>query len=151
NVDIGEVAQGFIEFGAQFTQAQFDQAHEYRDTIRKAYDDLFERNASGILITPTLGCEAFPHGSIHPHQIADTAIEMPWLDWAGFLYDANLAGLPACSIPMGLGDHGLPLGLQILGPAGSDEQVLRVAEAIEAMIGWSKSIVEPPIETQQPA
>lgn len=154
HVDIGEVAQGFIDFGAQFTQAQFDQAHEYRDVIRKTYDDLFERNGSTILITPTLGCEAFPHGSIHPHQIADTAIEMPWLDWAGFLYDANLAGLPACSIPMGLGDNGLPLGLQILGPAGSDEQVLRVAEAIEALIGWSKSIIEPPIvddSVKQPA
>lgn len=153
HVDIGEVAQGFIEFGGQFTQEQFDQAHEYRDVIRKAYDDLFERNRSSILMTPTLGCEAFPHGSIHPHQIADTAIEMPWLDWAGFLYDANLAGLPACSIPMGLGDNGLPLGLQILGPAGSDAQVLRVAEAIERLIGWSKSIVEPPIteQSQQPA
>lgn len=153
HVDIGEVAQGFIEFGAQFTQKQFDQAQAYREDIRQAYNDLFERNGSAILITPTLGCEAFPHGSIHPHQIADTAIEMPWLDWAGFLYDANLAGLPACSIPMGLGDHGLPLGLQILGPAGSDEQVLRVAEAIEALIGWSKSIIEPPLvepSLQQP-
>ena len=153
HVDIGEVAQGFIEFGGQFTQEQFDQAHEYRDVIRKAYKDLFERSGSSILITPTLGCEAFPHGSIHPHQIADTAIEMPWLDWAGFLYDANLAGLPACSIPMGLGDNGLPLGLQITGPEGSDEQVLRVAEAIEVLIGWSKSIVEPPIieQSEQPA
>jgi Asp-tRNA(Asn)/Glu-tRNA(Gln) amidotransferase A subunit family amidase len=145
HVDIGEVAQGFIDFGAHFSQEQFDEAQEYRGTIRKAYDDMFERNGSTILITPTLGCEAFPHGSIHPHQIADTTIEMPWLDWAGFLYDANLAGLPACSIPMGLGDHGLPFGLQILGPAGSDEQVLRVAEAIEALIGWSKSIIEPPL------
>ncbi len=145
HVDIGEVAQGFIDFGAQFTQHQFDQAQEYRHVIRKAYDDLFEKNASNILITPTLGCEAFPHGNIHPHQIGDTAIEMPWLDWAGFLYDANLAGLPACSIPMGLGDNGLPLGLQILGPAGSDEQVLRVAEAIEVLIGWSKAIIEPPL------
>ncbi len=148
NVDIGEVAQGFIEFGGQFTQQQFDQAHEYRDVIRKAYSDLFERNGSSILITPTLGCEAFPHGNIHPHQIGDTAIEMPWLDWAGFLYDANLAGLPACSIPMGLGDNGLPLGLQILGPSGSDEQVLRVAEAIEKLIGWSKSVIEPPLVEQ---
>ena len=135
-VDIGEVAQNFIEFGGQFTQEQFDQAHEYREVIRKAYEDLWDRTGSKILITPTLGCEAFPHGSIHPHQIGDTAIEMPWLDWAGFLYDANLAGLPACSIPMGLGENGLPLGLQILGPAGSDEEVLRVAEAIEAFIKW---------------
>ena len=35
-VDIGEVAQNFIEFGGQFTQQQFDQAHEYREVIRKS-------------------------------------------------------------------------------------------------------------------
>ena len=68
---------------------------------------------------------------------------MPWLDWATFLYDANLAGLPACVIPMGLGDEGLPLSLQILGPEGSDDEVLRVAEAIEALIDWDTSIVVP--------
>lgn len=142
--DISEVAQGFINFGSQFTQLQFDEAQQYRDVIRDSYDALFERNGAGLLITPTLGCEAFPHGSIHPEQIGDTAIEMPWLDWAGFLYDANLAGLSACSIPMGLSDKGLPLGLQITGPIGSDEQVLNLAEAIETLLDWSNAIVEPP-------
>ncbi|MCZ6722683.1 MAG: amidase family protein, partial [Gammaproteobacteria bacterium] len=111
---------------------------------------LFERNKAGILITPTIGCEAFPHGSIHPHQIDDTTIELPWLDWAGFLYDANLARLPACAIPMGVGDEGLPVSLQIMGPVGSDHEVLRVAEAIEALIGWQQTVVIPePLEKSQ--
>jgi Asp-tRNA(Asn)/Glu-tRNA(Gln) amidotransferase A subunit family amidase len=142
--DIGDAATAFLAFGAQLGQQNFDEANEYRDVIRGAYEVLFERTGSRILITPTLGCEAFPHGTIHPLQIADTTIEMPWLDWAGFLYDANLAGLPACAIPMGLGSEGLPLSLQILGPAGSDDEVLQVAEAIEALIGWQQSIVVPP-------
>jgi len=101
------------------------------------------------LITPTLGCEAFMHGSIHPQQIADTPIELPWLDWASFLYDANLAGLPACAIPMGLGDEGLPLSLQVLGAEGCDFEVLRVAEAIEKLIGWDNSIVTPQLDSLQ--
>lgn len=142
--DLGDAAKGFLAFGEQLGQQNFDEAHEYRDVIRNAYEAMFERNNSCILITPTLGCEAFPHGTIHPLQIADTPIEMPWLDWAGFLYDANLAGLPACAIPMGLGSEGLPLSLQILGPEGSDDEVLRVAEAIEALIGWQHSIIVPP-------
>ena len=140
---MGEVARGFMEFGGQFSRQEFDRAQENRNTIRTAYDELFKRCRSGILITPTLGCEAFPHGSIHPHKIGETPIEMPWLDWATFLYDANLAGLPACAIPMGLGDEGLPLSLQIMGPEGSDDEVLRVAEAIEALIDWDASIVVP--------
>ena len=140
---IGEIARDFIDFGGQFSQEEFQQAQDNRQVIRDAYQALFERNKSCILITPTLGCEAFPHGSIHPHQIEGRPIEMPWLDWASFLYDANLAELPACAIPMGIGDEGLPLSLQVLGSIGSDEEVLRVAEAIEALIDWQQSIVIP--------
>ena len=144
NIDyLGEVARGFIDFGDQFSAQDFEQAQARRNVIRKHYDQLFERNNSRILLTPTLGCEAFPHGTIHPEKIDDTHIMMPWLDWASFLYDANLTGMPACAIPMGLGDEGLPLSLQILGPAGSDYEVLRVAEEIEKLIGWDNSVVTP--------
>ena len=144
NIDyLGEVAKGFIDFGEQFSEADFAAAQKQRQVIRNYYEQMFKRHNAHILITPTLGCEAFPHGAIHPHKIDDTHIEMPWLDWASFLYDANLTGMPACAIPMGLGDEGLPLSLQILGPVGSDYEVLRVAEEIEKLIGWDNSIVLP--------
>ena len=140
---LGDVAKQFIDFGEQFSSDDFEQAQAQREFIREQYALMFERNDSKILITPALGCEAFAHGSIHPHQVGDTLIELPWLDWVSFLYDANLAGLPACAIPMGLGDEGLPLSLQILGPEGSDYEVLRVAEMIEQLIGWDNSILTP--------
>ena len=144
NIDyLGEVAKGFIDFGEQFSAEEFDEAQSHREVIRNHYAEMFARHDARILITPTLGCEAFPHGSIHPHKIDDTHIELPWLDWASFLYDANLAGMPACAIPMGFGDEGLPLSLQIIGPEGSDYQVLRVAKAIEKLIGWDNTIVTP--------
>lgn len=144
NLDyLGEVAKGFIDFGEQFSAKEFEQAQAHRKVIRRHYAEMFARHEAQILVTPTLGCEAFPHGTIHPEKIDDTHIELPWLDWASFLYDANLAGMPACAIPMGLGDEGLPLSLQILGPKGSDYEVLRVAEAIEKLIGWDNSIVTP--------
>ena len=144
NLDyLGEVAKGFIDFGEQFSAEEFDEAQSQREVIRTHYAEMFARHGARILVTPTLGCEAFSHGSIHPHKIDDTHIELPWLDWASFLYDANLAGMPACAIPMGFGDEGLPLSLQIIGPEGSDYEVLRVAEAIEKLIGWDNSIVTP--------
>ena len=142
NMDyLGEVAKGFIDFGDQFSADDFAEAQAHREVIRAHYTEMFARNGARILITPTLGCEAFPHGTIHPHNIDDTHIELPWLDWASFLYDANLAGMPACAIPMGIGDEGLPLSLQIIGPEGSDYEVLRIAEAIERLIGWDNSVV----------
>jgi Asp-tRNA(Asn)/Glu-tRNA(Gln) amidotransferase A subunit family amidase len=142
NMDyVGEVAKGFLDFGEQFSEQQFAEAQAHRKVIRQHYMDMFARHDARILITPTLGCEAFPHGTIHPEKIGDTPIEFPWLDWASFLYDANLAGLPACAIPMGIGDEGLPMSLQIIGDVGSDYEVLRIAEAAEALLGWDNSIV----------
>ena len=144
NLDyLGEVAKGFIDFGEQFSAEEFAEAQAHRDVIRKHYTKMFARHRSSILITPTLGCEAFPHGTIHPKKIDDTHIELPWLDWASFLYDANLTGMPACAIPMGFGDEGLPLSLQVMGVPGSDQEVLRVAAAIERIVGWNKTIVTP--------
>ncbi len=148
NMDyLGEVARGFIDFGEQFDQQDFERAQARRQVIREHYEAMFRRHDARILITPTLGCEAFPHGTIHPTKIDETHIEMPWLDWASFLYDANLTGMPACAIPMGLGDEGLPVSLQILGPVGSDYEVLRIAEEIERLIGWNNDIVTPPADT----
>lgn len=43
---------------------------------------------------------------------------------------ANLCGLPACSVPVGLDPDGLPVGLQVVGAAGADELVLDVAELL---------------------
>jgi Asp-tRNA(Asn)/Glu-tRNA(Gln) amidotransferase A subunit family amidase len=47
---------------------------------------------------------------------------------------ANLAGLPACAIPMGRGRDGLPISLQITGPRGADGAVLAAAEHIEELL-----------------
>ena len=62
-------------------------------------------------------------------------IEPPWLDWAGFLYDANLTGMPAVALPCGSGDDGLPVSLQLMSRRGSDGALLALAEAVERAIG----------------
>ncbi len=48
----------------------------------------------------------------------------------------NLAGLPAASVPFGTDDHGLPLGLQLVGKRGGEQTVLAVAAQIEALRPW---------------
>ena len=133
---MGNYAREFIAFGGSFSDIDYDDAQQQRSQIHDAYVDLFKRNRATVLLTPTLGCEAFPHGSTAPDFIEDKPITYPWLDWAGFLYDANLVGMPACSIPMGIGDEGLPISMQIMGLPGHDLEVLNTAEKIEHILQW---------------
>jgi Asp-tRNA(Asn)/Glu-tRNA(Gln) amidotransferase A subunit family amidase len=128
-----------LHFGASLTEEEFNAAEEHRDVISASYSAMFTRNGSSIFLTPTLGLEAFKHTRRYPKYIGSTKITNPWLDWVAFLYDANLTGMPACALPMGLGDENLPISMQVSGPVGSDASVLDIAEQLESIIGWDNS------------
>lgn len=55
-----------------------------------------------------------------------------------FTVMANLAGLPAVSIPWGFDCSGMPVGLQIMGPVGSDDRVLGLASQLQKLTDWHK-------------
>jgi amidase len=115
-----------------------------RERIHRAYADLFERTGASVLLTPAVGCEAFAHGSTRPAEIGGEPVEPPWEDWCGLLYDANLAGLPACAVPIGLGDNGLPVALQVIGPRGADGAVIAAAATVERATGFKPLTLESP-------
>lgn len=138
-----ERAAHFLEFGGRLTDEDYQAALADRHRIHAAYVDLYERTGASVLLTPTLGCEAFPHGTTYPTVIGDEPINPHWQDWAPFLYDANLCGFPAASLPIGFGDDGLPVGLQVQGLRGSDGWVLAVSETIEREVGWHSWPPEP--------
>jgi len=133
---VGDEALRFMSYGEHVTTGDYVQAHLARERIHQAYADLFARTGATALLTPTLGCEAFPHGAHHPSAIGGVPIAAPWHDWCGFLYDANLAGLPACAVPVGLGDDGLPVSVQLLGLRGHDGAVLAAAEVVERLVAF---------------
>lgn len=74
-----------------------------------------------VLLAPTTPVTAFAFGTTPPEHAADLA---------SF---ANFAGLPALTLPMG-NVHGLPAGLQLIGPRGADLQILALAERIEKVL-----------------
>ena len=77
------------------------------------------------MLAPTAPSAAFAIG-----ENSDDPIAMYLNDV--FTVPANLAGLPAISVPAGLSGDGLPLGLQIIGRAFDEETVLRVAAVLES-------------------
>ena len=82
-----------------------------------------------LLVTPAVAVPAFdarPAGStkLTPQNM---------LGWTPFSYPFNLTQQPACTIPCGLTQAGLPIGLQIVGPMFGDALVLRAARAYETV------------------
>ncbi|MDQ6773663.1 MAG: amidase [Candidatus Dormibacteraeota bacterium] len=135
-------AREYLAFGESVTARDYILAQFDRERIHRGYADLFQRTGAHVLLTPTLGCEAFPHGQRYPDTIGGAPVERPWLDWAPFLYDANLAGLPACAVPVGLGSEALPVSVQVIGRRWDDGLVLAAAELIEKTVRFD---LRPPL------
>ena len=57
---------------------------------------------------------------------------------------ANLAGVPAMSLPSGLSDDGLPVGFQILAPQRADDRLYRAGAVLEAALeeGWGGHLLD---------
>jgi aspartyl-tRNA(Asn)/glutamyl-tRNA(Gln) amidotransferase subunit A len=92
-----------------------------RTLLRRDFEEAFR--GCDVLLTPTTPEVAFPIGSR-----TDDPLRM----YLGDVYtvSANLAGLPAVSLPGGFSE-GLPVGLQLLGPPLEEGRLLRVADAYQ--------------------
>jgi amidase len=108
--------------------------------IRPASADPFARQAAAffaagydVLMTPTLTRGAYPVGTWEGKGWIRTMLGV-----ANWIYTPpwNLAGLPAASVPFGFDEDGLPLGLQLVGPAGSEATLLGLASQIERLHPW---------------
>jgi aspartyl-tRNA(Asn)/glutamyl-tRNA(Gln) amidotransferase subunit A len=67
---------------------------------------------------------------------ADGSFGSDWVNWSPYTYPFNLTGQPAASVPIGKTKAGLPVGLQIVGPARKDHLVMRAARALESAAGY---------------
>jgi Asp-tRNA(Asn)/Glu-tRNA(Gln) amidotransferase A subunit family amidase len=54
----------------------------------------------------------------------------------------NAAGLPAISLPVGVGEGGIPIGVQLVAPAGREDLLLAVAAGVERVVGWTDRRVD---------
>lgn len=70
-----------------------------------------------------------------PRSIGTTTMDT-YHRWMEVVVPASLIGLPALCVPVGFGADGLPMGLQLIGPRGSDARLLRLAEAWHRVTDW---------------
>jgi aspartyl-tRNA(Asn)/glutamyl-tRNA(Gln) amidotransferase subunit A len=113
---------GTYVLSAGYYDAYYIKAQKLRRLIKNDFLAAFE--TCDAILTPTTPTAAFPQG-----ERSDDPVSMYLNDV--FTVPANLAGNPGLSVPAGLADDGLPLGLQVLGRAFDEETVLRVGRALE--------------------
>ena len=125
---------GTYVLSAGYYDAYYRKAQQVRTLIRRDYDVAFEH--VDAVAMPTSPTPAFRIGE----RIADP-LQMYLADV--FTVSANLAGLPAISVPCGFTNDRLPIGLQLTGRMFDEETILRIADAYERDSEWSMQ--EPPL------
>ena len=113
---------GTYVLSAGYYDAYYVKAQKVRTLIRRDFDQAFE--TVDAILTPTAPSDAFAIG-----ENEDDPIKMYLNDV--FTVPASMAGLPGMSVPVGLSDRGLPLGLQVLAKPFDEATMLRVAGVLE--------------------
>jgi aspartyl-tRNA(Asn)/glutamyl-tRNA(Gln) amidotransferase subunit A len=126
---------------AGYYDAYYGSAQKVRTLVQRDFAAAFGQ--ADVLVSPTSPTTAFKFG-----EKMNDPLSMYLSDIATI--PANLAGVPAMSLPAGVADDdGLPVGFQILAPAHEDATMYRVAGALEAGLGGSLATRCPAAEWEE--
>lgn len=113
---------GTYVLSAGYYDAYYLKAQRVRTLIANDFKAVYQK--CDVILTPTAPSAAFNLGEKVSDPLAMYLNDV-------FTVPASLAGLPGISVPAGLNSQGLPLGLQLLGQAFGEEQLLNVAGVLE--------------------
>ena len=133
---------GTYALSAGYVDAFYKKAQQVRTLIRHDFDRAFQQ--VDLLLTPTSPSTAFRFGA---H--ADDPLAMYLADL--LTIPANMAGLPAISVPCGFDDQGLPIGLQLIGGVLQEARLLQLAHHYEQAAAVMASRPAAPLVPSDPA
>ena len=125
---VRRIMVGTYALSAGYYDAYYVKALQVRRLIADDFAKAYEK--CDVLLTPTTPSAAFAIG-----EQTEDMLQMYLNDV--FTVTVNLAGLPGISVPAGMDAQGLPLGLQLIGKAFGEEELLRVAGVIESAAGFN--------------
>jgi len=120
---------GTYALSAGYYDAYYLKAQKVRTLIKRDFEEAFQK--VDCLATPTSPIPAFGIG-----EKIDDPLQMYLLDI--YTISANLAGVPAISLPCGFSSQGMPIGLQILAGHFQEDKILQVAYTFEQNTDYHK-------------
>ena len=128
------------ERGLELTATDVHQASVIRSQWYATVAELFARYDA--LALPTAQVWPFPVEQTWPRAV--NGVEMDtYHRWMECVIPVSLIGLPAVAMPVGFGEQGLPMGLQLAGAYGDDRGVLELAEAYHRATEWPERCPPP--------
>ena len=109
-----------LSYGPERSEGKLALDRDVLNQARREVLEIIERH--GFLIMPSVPNPPFPHSEAEPAAQAD------------FTCLANIAGLPAISLPMGYTPDGLPMGVQLVGASGAEAGLFRLARQFDAKL-----------------
>lgn len=120
---------GSFVLSSGYFDAYYKKALQVRSLIKSAFDAAFER--CDFLLSPISPTVSYRIGA----QISDP-LAMYMADV--YTVSVNLAGVPAVALPCGFGEGGMPVGMQFIGRAYDEEQLLKAAKAYQGVTDFHK-------------
>jgi len=124
---------GTYVLSSGYYDAYYLKAQKVRKLIKNDFDEAYKK--VDAILTPSTPSAAFKIG-----EKTNNPVSMYLNDI--FTVPVNLAGLPAISIPAGVDAKGYPLGLQIIGKAFDEQNILNIAYAMEEKISFKNKITD---------
>ncbi len=124
---------GTYVLSSGYYDAYYLKAQKVRKLIKNDFDEAYKK--VDAILTPSTPSAAFKIG-----EKTNDPVSMYLNDI--FTVPVNLAGLPAISIPAGVDVKGYPLGLQIIGKAFDEQNILNIAYAMEEKIQFKNKITD---------
>ena len=129
--DLAPDVRLLVEMGRLVSAPDYLQAERYRTRLARRFVDVFDH--VDVVLGPTMPVTAWPVGKrdVEIDGIVESVLAVSWR----LTYPYNLLGLPALTLPCGSDRDGLPIGLQIAGPAFGEAAVLQCAALAERLLG----------------
>ena len=137
---LGPNVRANYEQGAAMSLADFAWAHAEQTRLYRRYQQFFREY--DVLITPVVPISPFPWSDLYLAEMNGEPLRS-YFHWLALTYGITLTTHPACALPCGVDEQGMPFGLQIVGAARADRQVLAIARALEEALAARPGLARP--------
>jgi amidase len=138
--DVGPNVHANVEEGLRYSAVDVARAQSLQTTLYRRWQAFFAD--WDVILTPSITISPRSWRELYPAEI-DGKPTRTYFHWLALAYAVTLPGHPAVSLPVGVDRHGMPFGLQIVGPRGGDAFVLSVAAELEAMLAGDPRTARP--------